>query len=130
MRTMHWMSSAITLLVMTCCWVQLQWVRGESKCSCTNRYSRCEGEMGGDGAIDGYVFSSQSYAYGRFGRRYDEEKGHRGFDGAAYLRGYYDDLNPFSSGISSYQGTSTGPGPNGGYPGTPRGVYKTVYLGR
>lgn len=24
---------------------------------------------------------------------------------------------------SSYQGTTTGPGPNGGYPGTPRGAY-------
>lgn len=26
---------------------------------------------------------------------------------------------------SSYQGTTTGPGPNGGYPGTPRGSYDT-----
>lgn len=30
-------------------------------------------------------------------------------------------------GYSSYQGTTTGPGPNGGYPGTPRGNYRTTY---
>lgn len=30
-----------------------------------------------------------------------------------------------TTGQSSYQGTSTGPGPNGGYPGTPRGTYNT-----
>lgn len=34
----------------------------------------------------------------------------------------------FSAGISSYQGTSTGPGPNGGYPGAPRGIYPTNYV--
>lgn len=34
----------------------------------------------------------------------------------------------FSGGVSSYQGTSTGPGPNGGYPGAPRGVYQTHYV--
>lgn len=27
---------------------------------------------------------------------------------------------------SSYQGTTTGPGPNGGYPGSPRGTYNVV----
>lgn len=47
----------------------------------------------------------------RFGSRFDRS----------------DDFN-FSSGISSYQGTSTGPGPNGGYPGTPRGIYPTNYV--
>jgi hypothetical protein len=31
----------------------------------------------------------------------------------------------YSTGASSYQGTTTGPGPNGGYPGTPRGSYNT-----
>lgn len=31
--------------------------------------------------------------------------------------------DPSFSGMSSYQGTTTGPGPNGGYPGTPRGSY-------
>lgn len=36
----------------------------------------------------------------------------------------------FSAGVSSYQGTSTGPGPNGGYPGTPRGIYETNYVNR
>lgn len=35
-------------------------------------------------------------------------------------QGYY---NPNFSGMSSYQGTTTGPGPNGGYPGSPRGFY-------
>lgn len=39
----------------------------------------------------------------------------------------YDNSQFFSSGISSYQGTSTGPGPNGGYPGSPRGTYQTNY---
>jgi hypothetical protein len=38
------------------------------------------------------------------------------------------DSGNFSAGISSYQGTSTGPGPNGGYPGSPRGVYRTHYF--
>ena len=27
---------------------------------------------------------------------------------------------------SSYQGTTTGPGPNGGYPGSPKGSYEIV----
>lgn len=27
---------------------------------------------------------------------------------------------------SSYQGTTTGPGPNGGYPGSPRGSYNVI----
>lgn len=31
------------------------------------------------------------------------------------------------SGSSSYQGTTSGPGPNGGYPATPRGSYETDY---
>lgn len=30
-----------------------------------------------------------------------------------------------NAGSSSYQGTTTGPGPNDGYPGTPRGSYNT-----
>jgi hypothetical protein len=29
----------------------------------------------------------------------------------------------YGSGTSSYQGTTTGPGPNGGYPATPKGAY-------
>lgn len=52
---------------------------------------------------------SQSYI--RFGSRFDKSSS---FD--------------FPSGISSYQGTSTGPGPNGGYPGAPRGIYPTNYV--
>lgn len=47
--------------------------------------------------------------------------------GYAYINRGYDNSSYFSSGISSYQGTSTGPGPNGGYPGTPKGVYPTNY---
>jgi len=47
----------------------------------------------------------------RFGSRFDKS-----------------DSYDFPSGISSYQGTSTGPGPNGGYPGAPRGIYPTNYL--
>lgn len=42
----------------------------------------------------------------------------------------FDNSDNFTSGISSYQGTSTGPGPNGGYPGTPRGIYHTNYVNR
>jgi hypothetical protein len=49
------------------------------------------------------------------------------FNSDAFLHRRYGGQNNFSSGISSYQGTSTGPGPNGGYPGTPRGFYKTRY---
>lgn len=45
-----------------------------------------------------------------------------------YYSTSYDNTANFSSGISSYQGTSTGPGPNGGYPGAPRGVYETNYI--
>jgi hypothetical protein len=55
-------------------------------------------------------------------------KNSHGFNSDAYLHRRYDNSTNFSSGISSYQGTSTGPGPNGGYPGTPRGVYKTRYF--
>lgn len=36
-------------------------------------------------------------------------------------------MSDYSSGTSSYQGTSTGPGPNDGYPGSPRGSYNTNY---
>lgn len=36
----------------------------------------------------------------------------------------YDRMNMSTdTGDSSYQGTTTGPGPNGGYPGAPRGTY-------
>lgn len=36
-------------------------------------------------------------------------------------------VTEYSSGTSSYQGTTQGPGPNGGYPGTPKGSYNTHY---
>jgi hypothetical protein len=35
--------------------------------------------------------------------------------------------DPASGQTSSYQGTTTGPGPNDGYPATPRGYYETQY---
>lgn len=35
--------------------------------------------------------------------------------------------DPTSGQTSSYQGTTTGPGPNDGYPATPRGYYETEY---
>lgn len=55
-------------------------------------------------------------------------KDHSGnFNSDAYLHRRYELSDNFSGGISSYQGTSTGPGPNGGYPGAPRGTYKTRY---
>lgn len=37
----------------------------------------------------------------------------------------YGGMNDFNTGTSSYQGTTTGPGPNDGYPGAPRGSYNT-----
>lgn len=47
------------------------------------------------------------------GSRFDNNNGNGDFNG--------------QGGFSSYQGTTTGPGPNGGYPGTPRGNYRTTY---
>lgn len=38
-----------------------------------------------------------------------------------------DDSDNYLSDMSSYQGTTTGPGPNGGYPAAPRGNYQTNY---
>lgn len=49
---------------------------------------------------------------------------------SSYFGRNYDNSYNFTSGISSYQGTSTGPGLNGGYAGTPRGVYQTNYVDR
>lgn len=54
--------------------------------------------------------------------------GYRDSSGAIHFGRSFDNSDNFSSGISSYQGTSTGPGPNGGYPGTPRGTYPTNYV--
>lgn len=54
--------------------------------------------------------------------------GYRDSSGSIHFGRSFDNSDNFSSGISSYQGTSTGPGPNGGYPGTPRGTYPTHYI--
>jgi hypothetical protein len=62
------------------------------------------------------------YIYGHI------DGGYRGTGGYIHFGRRFDNSNNFSSGISSYQGTSTGPGPNGGYPGTPRGIYPTRYF--
>lgn len=54
----------------------------------------------------------------------------RRYQGSSYNRGssYYQtpqDQSTYQGGYSSYQGTSTGPGVNDGYPATPRGSYST-----
>jgi len=54
--------------------------------------------------------------------------GYKRSDGYIHLGRSFDNSDNFSSGISSYQGTSTGPGPNGGYPGAPHGTYPTHYV--
>ena len=54
--------------------------------------------------------------------------GYRSVNGNAHYTSRIDLPDDFNAGISSYQGTSTGPGPNGGYPGTPHGVYRTRYI--
>lgn len=61
---------------------------------------------------------------------YRQVNGYQGFNREIHFGRTFDNSNNFSSGISSYQGTSTGPGPNGGYPGTPRGIYPTNYIPR
>lgn len=49
-------------------------------------------------------------------------------DSGMLYREYHRDYSDmYNSDQSSYQGTTTGPGPNGGYPGAPRGSYKTNY---
>jgi hypothetical protein len=78
------------------------------------------------GSYDSHEYS-YSYDYNLFGHPYQNSLSSRGFNSDAYLHERYDNSNNFSAGISSYQGTSTGPGPNGGYPGTPRGTYNTNY---
>ncbi len=61
-----------------------------------------------------YLESSRERNQDRFRCGGDDRSGVQGY------QGYYD---PSFSGMSSYQGTTTGPGPNGGYPGSPRGSY-------
>lgn len=71
---------------------------------------------------------SYDYSYNRpssFGRW---NGGNRGYSGGVNFGHRFDNSSNFSTGISSYQGTSTGPGPNGGYPGAPHGIYPTNYI--
>ena len=65
--------------------------------------------------INNHNYSNYSYDYNSFGHYKS-------------MRRSDDNSDYFSAGISSYQGTSTGPGPNGGYPGSPRGTYQTNYF--
>lgn len=74
-----------------------------------------------------YSYSSIDYDYNN-PYYYSQASNNKGFNGSIHFGRRFDNSNNFSSGISSYQGTSTGPGPNGGYPGTPRGIYQTNYI--
>ncbi len=67
-------------------------------------------------------YYNATYDYGNL------QGGYRGEGGILQFGRSYNNAENFSSGVSSYQGTSTGPGPNGGYPGTPRGNYTTKYV--
>jgi hypothetical protein len=94
-------------------------------------------------AINGYLYDTMDYHHGYGGpSRYQEQWPNNSisrltsgttsgsissFGKMNFGRRRFDNSDNFSSGISSYQGTSTGPGPNGGYPGTPRGIYQTNY---
>lgn len=69
-------------------------------------------------------YTSIDYSY--YGPAYG--RGSRNLNDPSRFGQRYDNSDNFSSGISSYQGTSTGPGPNGGYPGAPRGIYPTNYV--
>lgn len=83
-------------------------------------YYRFNDPMNGYSTPD-YYYNSPYYA-GHINGAY------RGSGGYIHFGRSFDNSDNFTSGISSYQGTSTGPGPNGGYPGTPRGIYPTNYV--
>jgi hypothetical protein len=83
-------------------------------------YYRFNDPMNGYSTPD-YYYNSPYYAGHMTGA-------YRGSGGYIHFGRSFDNSDNFSSGISSYQGTSTGPGPNGGYPGAPRGVYPTNYV--
>lgn len=72
---------------------------------------------------DSYRVSRSTAGYYRY-----DSSGRR-FGNMTYYNGYYNTTyNPadFTSGISSYPGTSTGPGVDNGYNATPTGIYNTL----
>jgi hypothetical protein len=75
--------------------------------------------------LNGYSTPDYDYNSHYYGRM---DGGYQNSSGFIRFGRRFDNSNHFSSGISSYQGTSTGPGPNGGYPGAPRGIYQTYYF--
>lgn len=87
----------------------------------TDHYGPGYDSMNGDYSSIDYNYNNPHY-YGNM------DGGYKGFNGYIRFGRSFDNTENFSSGISSYQGTSTGPGPNGGYPGSPRGIYPTNYL--
>lgn len=76
-----------------------------------------------DDSTPAYTYHDYDYQFKNYGRYSTTAVGYH------YTHPYrlYSNFEDFNGGISSYQGTSTGPGPNGGYPGSPRGTYKTYY---
>lgn len=74
------------------------------------------------------VYSNPDYHYNNPNYYGHMTGGYRDSNGSIRFGRSFDNSDHFTSGISSYQGTSTGPGPNGGYPGTPRGTYPTNYV--
>lgn len=91
----------------------------------------------GLGAHDSY-YGDYGYDYAPINDYPSAIDYHHGYSGPSYYYGNssnrhinfgkrFDNSDNFTSGVSSYQGTSTGPGPNGGYPGTPHGIYQTNY---
>lgn len=59
------------------------------------------------------------YYYNRSGIQFDCMNRYNGYYNTSYTAGAY------TSGVSSYPGTSTGPGISNGYSGTPKGTYST-----
>ncbi len=64
-------------------------------------------------------YDTGTYYYDRSGSRYERMNRYNGYYNTSYNAGAY------TSGISSYPGTSTGPGISNGYHGTPKGIYST-----
>lgn len=75
-----------------------------------------------------YGYSTPDYCYNSPYYAGHMNGAYRGSGNYIHFGRSFDNSDNFTSGISSYQGTSTGPGPNGGYPGTPRGIYQTNYV--
>lgn len=74
------------------------------------------------------TYTSIDYSYNEPHYYGQMEGGYRNSHGSIRFGRKFDNSDNFTSGISSYQGTSTGPGPNGGYPGAPHGIYQTHYI--